>query len=155
MQSVRSENSKDLWQRVSPAVNDAIAVLGENDRDAIVLRFLAGKGYREMAAALGGTEDAAQMRVSRALEKVRRILAKRGILTSAVGLGGLLAAHGTRAAPTGLAALVTAGIQGTASTSSALALARTTLDVMAWGKLKLATGVSLLALLAYQYHQKL
>ena len=83
MQSNPSENPSERWQEVAPMLNDAIAGLGENDRNAIVFRFLKGKDYKEVAAALGGTEEAAQMRVSRALEKLRKMFAKRGVALSA------------------------------------------------------------------------
>src|SRR5512134_1101151 len=53
MQSEPTENSGDPWQEVAPLLNDAIAALAEGDRDAIVLRFLQGKDYKQVAAALG------------------------------------------------------------------------------------------------------
>ena len=154
MQSNLSDNASEQWQQVAPVLNDAIAGLREEDRNAIVLRFLQGKGYREVAAALGGTEEAAQMRVSRALEKLRKIFAKRGVALSAVALGAIMTAHGTQAAPAGLAAVVAAtAIKGTALTASTLTLAEATVKVMAWTKVKFAVGASVVALLAYQHHQ--
>src|SRR6266481_6271590 len=86
MQSNPSDNSDELWQQMAPALNDVIDSLREKDRNAIVLRFLKGKDYKEVAAALGGTEEAAQMRVSRTLEKLRKLFAKRGVVLSAVML---------------------------------------------------------------------
>jgi hypothetical protein len=154
MQSNPSDNAGEQWQQVAPVLNDAIAGLREKDRDAIVLRFLQGKDYQEVAAALGGTEEAAQMRVSRALEKLRKIFAKRGVALSSVALGGIMTAHGTQAAPAGLAAAVAAtAIKGTALTASTLTLAEGTVKVMAWTKMKFAIGASVVALLAYQHHE--
>src|SRR4029077_12938962 len=79
MQSSPDDNAQDPWQQVAPALNDVIADLGEKDRNAIVLRFLQGKDFKEVGAALGATEEAAQMRVGRALEKLRKLFAKRGV----------------------------------------------------------------------------
>lgn len=153
MQSNPSENPDDRWREVAPMLNDAIADLGENDRNAIVLRFLKGKDYKEVATALGGTEEAAQMRVSRALEKLRKLFAKRGVAVSAGVLAGLMTAHGTQAAPLGLAALVAASaVQGTTLTASTLTLVEGALKLMAWTKVKVALGASLVALLACQFH---
>jgi len=154
MQSTLSENAGDSWQEIAPLLNDAIDGLREQDRNAIVLRFFKGKGYKEVAAALGGTEEAAQMRVSRALEKLRQAFANRGVVLSGTALGGLMTAHGTQAAPLGLAASVTAAaVHGTALTASALTLVKGTMKIMAWTKLKLAVGAGVAVLLACQYSQ--
>ena len=45
----------------------------------MVLRFFEGKNLRDVGAALGAGEDAAKKRVSRALEKLRKFFAKRGV----------------------------------------------------------------------------
>src|SRR6266498_425447 len=133
MQSNPDDNPSDVWQQMSPILNEVIADLGEKDRNAIVLRYLKGKEYREMAATMGGSEEAAQMRVSRALEKLRKLFAKRGVVLSAAALGGVIAVHATQAAPVGFAASVAAtAVQGTALTASTLTLVKGTLKVMAW-----------------------
>src|SRR5215468_7630185 len=96
MQSNPSDNTGERWQEVAPALNDVIDSLREKERNAIVLRYLQGKNYRQVAAALGGSPEAAQMRVSRALEKMRKLFARRGIVTSAAALAGVMAAQGTQ-----------------------------------------------------------
>ncbi|HZL43085.1 MAG TPA: sigma-70 family RNA polymerase sigma factor, partial [Verrucomicrobiae bacterium] len=154
MQFNPAENPGEPWQQLAPLLNDAIAGLGAKDRDAIVLRFLKGKDYKEVAAALGATEEASQMRVSRALEKLRRLLAKRGVTLTAAGLGGIMMAQGTTAAPAGFAATVAAGaVHCTGLTASTLSLAAGTMKLMAWTKMQFAVGAVVLALLAYQYHE--
>jgi RNA polymerase sigma factor (sigma-70 family) len=109
MQSDPNDPAEESWRRVAPILNEIIGDLREKDRDAIVLRFLQGKDSRQVAAALGATEEAAQMRVSRALEKMRKMFARRGVVVSAAALGSAIAAQGTQAAPAGLAATVAAG----------------------------------------------
>jgi RNA polymerase sigma factor (sigma-70 family) len=154
MQSNLNEDRADLGCEIAPMLNDAIAALSERDRNAVVLRFLQGKDYKSVAAAIGGTEEAAQMRVGRALEKLRKIFSKRGLVVSSTALGGVMAAQGTQAAPVGLAAAVTVGaLQGVALTASTVTLVKGTLKVMAWTKLKIAVSASAVLLLAYQYHQ--
>ncbi|HTG44174.1 MAG TPA: carboxypeptidase-like regulatory domain-containing protein, partial [Verrucomicrobiae bacterium] len=54
----------------------------------------------------GTSEDAAQKRVSRALEKLRQLLAERGVALSAAALGSLLVAHSVAAAPAGWGARI-------------------------------------------------
>jgi RNA polymerase sigma factor (sigma-70 family) len=154
MQSNPSDNTGQLLQQVAPALNEVIDSLREKERNAIVLRYLQGKNYREVAAALGGSEEAAQMRVSRALEKMRRLFARRGLALSVAALGGVLAAQGTQAAPSGVAATISAAaVKGATLSASTLSVAEGTLRLMAWTKVKFAIGAGAVALLAWQYHQ--
>jgi hypothetical protein len=94
------------------------------------------------------------MRVGRALDKLRKLFAKRGVALSATALGSLIAANAVQAAPAGLAPSVSAAaVHGVAITASTLALVKGTLEIMAWTKTKIAIGASLVVLLAYQHHQ--
>src|SRR3954451_23497256 len=86
MQSVLNEPGSDLWLRIAPLLDDAVAGLSEKDRHAIVLRFYEGRSLREVGAALGSSEDAAEKRVSRAVERLREFFAKRGVTVGASGL---------------------------------------------------------------------
>jgi hypothetical protein len=154
MQSHPDHPATDLWQLLAPLVDDAIADLGQKDRNAILLRYVNGKDYREISTALNTTEAAAQVRVSRAVEKLRKIFARRGVALSSGALTGAIAANSVQAAPVGLAASVAVGaVNGTALTASTLALVKGTLNVMAWTKLKIAAGIGAAALIAYQWHE--
>ena len=76
------------------------------------------------------------MRVSRAVEKLRKIFSKRGVVLSVAALGGAISANSIEAAPVGLAVSATAmAVQSTALTASTLTLAKGTLKFMAWTKL--------------------
>ena len=63
-----------------------------------------------MGRELGIKEDAARMRVNRALEKLRRFLTRRDVNLSAAKLAGILAANSVQAAPVNLAASVVASV---------------------------------------------
>ncbi len=80
----------ELWSRTEPLLNDALAKLRPAERDALLLRYLEGLSLRETGEALGLTEDAARMRVSRAVDKVRRHVARAGVPLSAAALAALL-----------------------------------------------------------------
>jgi RNA polymerase sigma factor (sigma-70 family) len=152
MQANAEENQTAVWERIAPLLDDAIAALGEKDRDAVVLRFVKGKDYPEVGKALGTTPEAAQVRVSRAVEKLRKIFGKRGVALSGAALGGAISANSVQAAPAGLAVAITsAAVQGTALTASTLTLAKGTLSVMAWAKI--AFGVGVVVLLTYQWQE--
>jgi hypothetical protein len=80
--------------------------LSDEDRDALLLRFFKNHDFRSVGRALGISDDAAQKRVSRALEKLREQLSRRGIQTSASALSLVITANAVHAAPLGLAAAV-------------------------------------------------
>ena len=94
---------------LQPVLDAALAELSEADRDAVVLRFLAGRSLAEVGATLGTNEDAAQKRVSRALDKLRGAFQRRGVTVSGGTLAVALGVAGTQTAPMGLAATVATG----------------------------------------------
>src|SRR5438067_2162438 len=88
------------------------------------------------SAALRVGEDAAQKRVSRAVEKLRTFLSQRGVSLTATALGTTLVTEAVVAAPAGLAVSVTAAsLSAAAGTGTILTL----LKSMAATKLK--TGI--------------
>jgi RNA polymerase sigma factor (sigma-70 family) len=95
------------WAQLRPVIDDAMGVLDETDRGALLLRFFEDQDLRTVGCALGLSEDAARMRISRALDKLRELLAKRGVTTTAGALSVTLAAKVVEAAPVGLAATIT------------------------------------------------
>jgi len=98
-----SESSPD-WNSVSPLLDEAISGLGEQERDALLLRFFKNQDFRAVGAALGVSDDTAQKRVARGLEKLRVALERRGVTTTTTALSAALASQAVQAAPAGLAA---------------------------------------------------
>jgi RNA polymerase sigma factor (sigma-70 family) len=94
------------YSQVAPILDEAINELEEVDRTAIVLRFYEHQDFRAVGQALGNNEDAARMRVNRALEKLEVFLKRRGVTTTAASLGAVLTANAIQAAPGGLAAAI-------------------------------------------------
>lgn len=84
-------------------LDEVINDLAEADRNAIVLRFFEEQDFRSIGETLGSSEDAARMRVSRAVEKMGVLLKRRGIVLTAAGIGFVLSGKLATAAPTGLA----------------------------------------------------
>ena len=113
--------SERAWVQLRPELEAVMDELGAADRDAVLLRFFEGRPFGEVGAALHVSEDAARVRVNRALEKLRGLLAKRGVTSTAAALGGLLAGNAAGAAPAGMAASVT-GAALAAGTSVAVAI---------------------------------
>src|SRR5205814_1053487 len=67
------------WELLRPVIDSAMAELSPTDRNAVLLRFFERKDFRAIGTSLGLSEDAAQKRVSRSLEKLRQSLARRGV----------------------------------------------------------------------------
>lgn len=111
------------WNDIEPLLDEAMTALDEQDRAAVLLRYFQGKTFREVGAALGASEDAAQKRVSRALERLREFMGRRGVTVSVVVLGGVIAANAVHAAPATLLTAITssAAVSGVGTTASAAA----------------------------------
>jgi RNA polymerase sigma factor (sigma-70 family) len=138
----------ETWVELAPALDIAMARLGRTDHSAIVLRYFEGKDVKEVAIALGISPNAAKTRVSRALEKLRKFLAGRGIKISAAALAAAIATHSSQAAPVGLAAsVVVAAVHNTPLAPSSLIILKSTLKIMAYTKLKTAVIGSAFVLL--------
>jgi len=87
------------WEIVAPVLDEAIAKLGERNRDALTLRYFQNKSVKEVAASLRITEDAAKQRISRAVAQLRSLLLARGVRIGAGALVALVAANAVQAYP--------------------------------------------------------
>ena len=96
------------WAQIRPLLDEAMEALDEKDRNAILLRYFENRSLHEVGQTLGTSEDAAQKRVSRALERLRAIFAKRGLAIGAGSLVALLSANAVQAAPAGLSLAISA-----------------------------------------------
>jgi len=94
------------WQQIRPVLAEALHELKETERTALVLRFLENRSLQEVGAALGLQENAARMRVDRAMDKLRVLLARRGITSTASGLAAALALGVVTPAPQALAVTI-------------------------------------------------
>lgn len=129
--------SDPFWEQVAPHLDDAMDHLSEKDRAAIVLRFFDQKGFRVIGEALGTTDDSAQKRVTRALEKLRGLLVKRGVRISITVLAGTLMSQCVQAAPAGLAvAVASTACNSAVIGASILTIVKGTIKMMLWNKLK-------------------
>jgi RNA polymerase sigma factor (sigma-70 family) len=118
----------DDWTQIGPLLDDAMAALDETDRSTILLRYFENKNLREVGEALGTSDDAAQKRVSRAVERLRKFLSKRNVTIGASGLAVLISANAVQSAPVGLATTIStaAFLAGTAvHTSNVIATTKT------------------------------
>jgi RNA polymerase sigma factor (sigma-70 family) len=125
--NTNSDSTAD-WDRLRPVLDDVMSELDELDYEALVMRFFKNQDLRAVGLALGVSDDTAQKRVARALEKLRIHLSRRGITTTAAALSIAITANAVQAAPVGLAAAIssTAVLTGTfVQSSTALAITKT------------------------------
>jgi RNA polymerase sigma factor (sigma-70 family) len=99
------------WEKTRPMLDEAMSELGEEDRDAVALRYFENRAFADIGGRLQLTEEAARKRVTRALEKLHGLLARRGLTsTTTAALAVALTNQAGVAAPAGLAATVTSAI---------------------------------------------
>ena len=130
-----NDSSEASLAQIAPLLDEAINQLGAEDRTAILLRFFEEHDFRSIGAALGSNEDAARMRVNRALEKLHVLLKQRGATSTAAALALALTGTTVTAAPPGLAAGISTFALAAATAGGGSAL--TFLKVMTMTKLKL------------------
>ena len=151
MNELLSANPDSSWEHIAPYLDDALGELSDLDRDAVLLRYFKNHDLRTVGATLGISDDAAQKRVSRAVERLREFFAKRGVTVGASGLAVVISANAVQAAPVGLAltistaaALTGATLTTTATVTVTKAIAMTALQkTIVTATIALLTGVGI------------
>jgi RNA polymerase sigma factor (sigma-70 family) len=152
MNELLSAGSDVSWEHIAPHLDAALGELNEPDRDAVLLRYVEKKSAQEMAERLGISDEAAQKRVSRAVERLREFFAKRGVTIGASGLV-VIAANAVQAAPVGLALTIStaAALAGTTIATTATATATKAIAMTTLQKTLVAAAVAALAVVgAYE-----
>jgi len=103
------------WAQLQPVLDSVMHELSERDRETILWRFFDAHPMAVIGARLGVSENTAQKRVDRALDKMRESFTKRGVASSTAALASMLANQAVIAAPAGLAESVTAGALASAA----------------------------------------
>jgi RNA polymerase sigma factor (sigma-70 family) len=124
----------DFSSHAEPILDDAIADLGQRDREAVLLRFFRGRSLREVGDVLGVSEDAAKHRVLRAVEKLRGYFARRGVLASSDALATFLGCAVKPAAPGAIQAAVHVALNPSALTVTGHAAGLLSKTIWTWPK---------------------
>ena len=96
-------------------LDEALLGLGSMDREVVARRYLRSESVRDMAAALGMTENTTSKRIERALVKLRGILTRRGVTIGTSAIAGVIASEALVKMPAAAAAKVggmAAGVSG-------------------------------------------
>jgi RNA polymerase sigma factor (sigma-70 family) len=113
------------WTQIEPFLDEAMHVLDDIDRTAVLLRYFENKSFAEVGQSLSTSEDAARKRVSRAIDQLRECFSKQGVTVAAGGLAAVISTNAVQAAPAGLAATISAAavLAGTTAATTAIATA--------------------------------
>lgn len=141
--------SEQTWREIAPMLDGLIEKLPEEDRQSVILRFFKQCSYSEVGQAIGISEEAARKRVTRSLEKLRKMLTAKGVAAPAVAVfsAGLLA-NATSSAPAAVATVVgSITATGAAATTSVALLAKGAITMAVVSKTKALAAAALLLLL--------
>jgi RNA polymerase sigma factor (sigma-70 family) len=135
------------WSEIAPHLDAALGELTEPERDVVLLRYFQRQSAREMAQTLGISDEAAQKRVSRAVDRLREFFAKRGVTVGASGLAVVISANAVQAAPVGLALTIStaAALTGTALVTTATVTATKAIAMTTIQKTLITATVAVLA----------
>jgi RNA polymerase sigma factor (sigma-70 family) len=114
--------SEHDWHKLSRVLDEAMHQLKQTDREAVLLRFFENKKLAEVGARLGLSENAARMRIERALDRLRGHLGRRGVVASAAAVAAALSVQAVQAAPGNLVGAVTSASLAGAGTSTTLGI---------------------------------
>ena len=106
VEAMNQSEPNGAWRQIERVLDEAMADLGATDHDAVVLRYFEDLSLKEVGAALGSSEDAAQKRVARALERLRTSLTRRGLTVPGTVLAAAVTGGAVQSAPAGLAPAV-------------------------------------------------
>lgn len=140
MQTVENGSDEIQWEQLRPVLETAMDALSEADREAVLLRFFQGCSFAQIGSTLRVSEDAARVRVTRALQKLQARLQRLGVISTAAALGGVLTSSAAPAAPMGLAVVVANAI-GAGAGAGAVATTAGTIFLMSKAQLGLAIVV--------------
>ena len=145
MNELLSTESETHWENIAPHLDAALGELNEADRNALFLRYFDKKSAAEMAGILGISHEAAQKRVSRAVERLRELFSKRNVSIGASVLAVLISANGVQSAPAGLVAAISATVlAGTAITTSTAITFTKTIAMTTFQKSLFATAIAVM-----------
>ncbi|MDA7510178.1 sigma-70 family RNA polymerase sigma factor [Verrucomicrobia bacterium] len=102
-----SESDQPL---VAEHLEEAMSQLKEGDRSALVLRYFEDRNLREVGCELGISEDAARMRVNRALEKLKSSFGKLGVTGTTAWFATAIPSSASATVPVGLSTSITSSV---------------------------------------------
>jgi RNA polymerase sigma factor (sigma-70 family) len=145
--SITSPDASLDHQDLEFLLDAALRTLSESDRTAILLRFYREQPLSQVALSLDTTEQAVQKRITRALEKLQKVLLHNKSVLAAPALAALLAKQAAAAPPTLASRVCTAALAKSTSATTAALIAKGATKLMAYTTAKYAAAATLAVLL--------
>lgn len=137
MHEIATGGEEPAWRQIAPHIDEALAELPVQDRDALLLRYFERIPAREIGQRFGIGEEAAQKRVARALERLRGIFLARGLAVPSSTLAGAIVANAVQPAPAALFSAIAAhGLAAAAGAGAGLTL----LQIMSMTKMQVSVA---------------
>jgi RNA polymerase sigma factor (sigma-70 family) len=144
-------NPSSSWQDALPLLDDALDSLPMRDRDVILQRFYDGKKFQEIADTNGQSEAACKMRLTRALDKLSRLMTARGATLTAAGVASLLTTEFARSATVPSVASLASNALAASSSLPTTTLLINTFQTMSTIKSATLTVAAVIALAAIPF----
>jgi RNA polymerase sigma factor (sigma-70 family) len=141
------------WRALRPVLDETLSELNDSDRDAVMLRIFEERSFAEIGALFRVTEDAARMRVDRALDKLRHRLRRRGLTSTTAALSVILAEQALAAPPAGLATSIASSALASAKLAAGASAIGSAAFLMSTTKTFVATGIVVIAALVIGVQQ--
>jgi RNA polymerase sigma factor (sigma-70 family) len=143
MKMAMTQNSDSSCEEIFQHLDEALGCLPPRQSTAISMRYLQNKSCADVAAAMGVSRDAAQKILARALPKLRRILAARGlILSSTAGLAEAMIAASHHSVAANFV------IAPSAASSTGWNIAQKAMRIIFWNQAKLVSTVAVAGAIA-------
>lgn len=142
-----ADANDEAWSQIRPVIDDALADLAPDDGEAVLLRYFEKRPYSEIGDTIRLGENAARMRVNRALEQLETALARRGVKSTAAALATALTVPAALAAPAHIATSIATSAIAATTVAGTAATAFTLFKLMSTAKL-IATATTVAALVA-------
>ena len=113
-----SETSDAAKENLRSLADRLLSGLREKDRAAVLLRFYEGRSYSEIGAVLGMSTDAAEKRISRSVERIRRRLRLGTASATGLLIAGLVSPGDASDIPASLAVQICGRLPGQVSVLS-------------------------------------
>jgi RNA polymerase sigma factor (sigma-70 family) len=149
--TARSPSQQAEWSDVSPVLDEAMGRLRRSDREALSLRFFEQRSIRDVGRVMGVNEETAKKRVSRAVNRLRELVEPRRFSLPASALAIMLQRNAVESSSPGLACHLTDGAltaECELAATPALEIARSTVALLAWNKIRVVAVALILLLVA-------
>ncbi|MFC1497716.1 RNA polymerase sigma factor [Verrucomicrobiota bacterium] len=140
------QKESNTWREIMPLLDPALDCLSSKDREIILLRFCQEASFAQVGETLGISENTATKRVSRALDKMKRFFARKGIVLSLPALSAFLVSRSAEAASaeliTSCTTAVLVGTNAAGTCAEAALIAKGAIKAMLMYQLKMAAITS-------------